>query len=125
MGIPNPQAARYNSFQEFLANTKGKDNSPSFTNLFSVRFSTPNMMRSGSSGMDSNTMQVEGTDLDWMLDYYAKNVNLPSKQITTGQTPYVGAPLNMQLTLHIVRSISPLRCLALNIRETSLKGGQL
>ena len=92
MGIPNPQAARYNSFQEFLANTKGKDNSPSFTNLFSVRFSTPNMMRSGSSGMDSNTMQVEGTDLDWMLDYYAKNVNLPSKQITTGQTPYVGAP---------------------------------
>ena len=92
MGIPNPQAARYNSFQEFLSNTKGRDRSPSFTNLFSVRMSTPPMMRQGSGSMASGRMQVETTDLDWMLDYYANNVNLPSKQITTGQTPYVGAP---------------------------------
>ena len=35
----------------------------------------------------SGRMQVRTTDLDWMLDYYANNVNLPSKQITTGQTP--------------------------------------
>ena len=92
MSIPNPQAARYNSFQEFLSNTKGRDRSPSFTNLFSVRMSTPPMMRQGSGSMASGRMQVETTDLDWMLDYYANNVNLPSKQITTGQTPYVGAP---------------------------------
>lgn len=92
MGIPNKQAARYNSFNEFLSNAKGRDRSPSFTNLFSVRISTPPMMRQGSGAVASGRMQVETTDLDWMLDYYANNVNLPSKQITTGQTPYVGAP---------------------------------
>ena len=92
MGIPNPEAARYNSFQEFLANTKGRDNNPSTTNLFSVRIATPPMMRQGSEGMAGSNLQVETTDLDWMLDYYASSVNLPSKQITTGQTPYVGAP---------------------------------
>ena len=92
MAIPNPQGARYNSFQEFLANTKGRDNNPSTTNLFSVRIATPPMMRQGSEGMEGGNLQVETTDLDWMLDYYATSVNLPSKQITTGQTPYVGAP---------------------------------
>lgn len=92
MGIPNPQAARYNSFQEFLSQTKGRDNSISFTNLFSVRFSTPPMMRQGSGSVGSPRMQVETSDLEWLLDYYADTVNLPSKQITTAQTPYVGAP---------------------------------
>ena len=31
-------------------------------------------------------------DLSWLLDFYADTVNLPSKQITTSQTPYVGSP---------------------------------
>ena len=92
MGIPNKQGARYNSFQEFLSETKGKNNSPSFTNLYSIRMSTPRMMRAGSGQVSGSKMQVEGNDLDWLLDYYADNVNLPSKQITTGQTPYVGSP---------------------------------
>ena len=30
--------------------------------------------------------------MNWLLDYYADTVNLPSKQITTSQTPYVGSP---------------------------------
>ena len=38
MAIPNPQGARYPSFQEFISRTKGRDNSPSFTNLYSVKF---------------------------------------------------------------------------------------
>lgn len=92
MAIPNPQAARYNSFQEFLSRTKGRDNNPSTTNLFSVRLSTPPMMRQGSGQVATSKMQVETSDLDWLIDYYASSVNLPSKQITTGQTPYVGAP---------------------------------
>ena len=50
------------------------------------------MMRAGSGQVSGSKMQVEGNDLDWLLDYYADNVNLPSKQITTGQTPYVGSP---------------------------------
>ena len=106
MAIPNPTFARYPSFQEFLAKTKGKDNAPSFTNLFSVRFVSPKMLQTPnisypagfvgpipenppSSGFDVN---LESNDLSWLLDFYADTVNLPSKQITTSQTPYVGSP---------------------------------
>jgi len=96
MAIPNPEAARYNSFQEFLSRTKGRDNAPSFTNLFSVRFGTPPMMRTPlvqSGPSRASNLQIDGTnDLDWLLDYYADSVNLPSKQVTTSQTPYVGSP---------------------------------
>ena len=103
MAIPKPQVARYPSFQEFLANTKGKDNAPSFTNLFSVRFVSPPMMQysvpTGFVGPvqenpPSGRFDVNQTsnDLSWLLDYYADTVNLPSKQITTSQTPYVGSP---------------------------------
>ena len=92
MGIPNKQGARYNSFQRFLSETKGKFNSPSTTNLYSVRFTTPRMMRRQNNQVSSSNLEIENNDLDWMLDYYADNINLPSKQITTGQTPYVGSP---------------------------------
>ena len=98
MAIPNPQAARYPSFQEFLSRTKGKDNSPSFTNLYSVRFMSPNMMRTYTPANFLGPVQTEKfdigstNDLDWLLDYYADTVNLPSKQVTTSQTPYVGSP---------------------------------
>jgi len=101
MAIPNPTFAQYPSFQEFLARTKGKDNAPSFTNLFSVRFQSPPMMQYSApatgpvqenppgSRFDVNQ---SGNDLHWLLDFYADTVNLPSKQITTSQTPYVGSP---------------------------------
>ena len=73
MAIPNPEAARYNSFQEFLSRTKGRDNAPSFTNLFSVRFGTPPMMRTPlvqSGPSRASNLQIDGTnDLDWLLDY--------------------------------------------------------
>lgn len=98
MAIPNPQGARYPSFQEFISRTKGKDNSPSFTNLYSVRFMSPNMMRTYTPANFLGPVQTEKfdigstNDLDWLLDYYADTVNLPSKQVTTSQTPYVGSP---------------------------------
>lgn len=90
MSIPNPQGARYSSLQEFIGFFKKEDNHPSFTNLFSVHFSTPPMLQRGSS-IRSDRFQSETGDLSLLLDYYAKNINLPSKQITTGQTANVGA----------------------------------
>ena len=47
MGIPNKQAARYNSLQEFISLSKGKDNAPASTNLFSVRIASPFILRPG------------------------------------------------------------------------------
>ena len=91
MGIPNPQGAKYNSFQEFMAFSKERDNSPSFSNLFSVKFATPRMLRNGGGNFNTSRMQVEG-ELDTLLDYYANTVQLPSKQITTGQVQAVGSP---------------------------------
>lgn len=92
MGIPKPEAARYNSFQEFMAFSKSKDNAPSYSNLFSVRFATPMMMRNGGGNFNTSKMTVETTELDYLLDYYANTVQLPSKQITTGQVGPVGSP---------------------------------
>ena len=103
MAIPNPQAATYPSFQEFISKTKGKDNAPSFTNLFSVRFQSPPMLQSQVANVTTgpllenpaeSRLDVNQTtnDLGMLLDYYADTVNLPSKQITTSQTPYVGSP---------------------------------
>ena len=98
MAIPNPQGARYPSFQEFISRTKGRDNSTSFTNLYSVRFMSPSMMRTYTPANFLGPVQTEKfdigstNDLDWLLDYYADTVNLPSKQVTTSQTPYVGSP---------------------------------
>ena len=98
MSIPNPQGARYPSFQEFISRTKGRDNSPSFTNLYSVRFMSPSMMRTYTPANFLGPVQTEkfdigmSNDLEWLLDYYADTVNLPSKQVTTSQTPYVGSP---------------------------------
>ena len=103
MAIPNPTFAQYPSFQEFLARTKGKDNAPSFTNLFSVKFMSPKMLQSQVANVTTGPLlenppasrfdvNQSGNDLHWLLDYYADTVNLPSKQITTSQTPYVGSP---------------------------------
>ena len=103
MAIPTPGFARYPSFQEFISKTKGKNNAPSFTNLFSVRFVSPPMMQYSVPVTTMGPLQENppgsrfdvnqtGNDLSWLLDYYADTVNLPSKQITTSQTPYVGSP---------------------------------
>ena len=78
MGIPNPEAARYNSFQEFMAfSKKSKDNAPSYSNLFFGEFATPPMMRNGGGNFNTGKMTVETTELDLLLDYYANTVQLP------------------------------------------------
>jgi len=106
MAIPTPDFARYPSFKQFIAKTKGKDNAPSFSNLFSVRFTSPKMLQTPAAQTSfyfvgpiqenpparAFDVNQESNDLSWLLDYYADTVNLPSKQITTSQTPYVGSP---------------------------------
>ena len=90
MAIPRPESARYNSLQEFIGFFKKEDNHPSFTNLFSVHFATPRILQKGNQ-VSSGTFQSETGQLSLLLDYYAKSVNLPSKQITTGQATTVGS----------------------------------
>lgn len=91
MGIPNPESARYSSLQEFMGFFKKEPNHPSFTNLFSVHFSTPLMLRRGGGNVSTDRFTAETQTLSLLLDYYAKSVNLPSKQITTGQITNVGS----------------------------------
>ena len=90
IGIPNKDTARYPSLQGFISNTMKKDdNSPSFTNLFSVNVATPRIMR---THFGSDRWQSETGDLGLLMDYYANNLSLPSKQITTGTVVNVGSP---------------------------------
>jgi len=90
MAIPNPESARYSSLQEFVAFSKTNDNAPSYSNLFSVHFASPPMLLKGGENA-TDRMQLETGDNAILLDYYAKTVNLPSKQITTGQNAVVGS----------------------------------
>jgi hypothetical protein len=90
MSIPNRDTARTSSLQEFIGYFKKSNNNPSFTNLFSVHFATPPMIANEVNG---DLFKSETGDLSLALDYYAKTVNLPSKQITTGQITDVGSAM--------------------------------
>ena len=91
-GVPKEENARYPSLQNFVSSTiKDDDNSPAFTNLFSVSMSTPYCMRTHFGSNKFNT-ESSNSDLPMLLDYYANNLSLPSKQITTGQQLNVGSP---------------------------------
>ena len=92
MGIPNPEGAQYNSLQNFIGFFKEKDNAPSFANLFSVHFSTPPMMQAGANNFGSKYDPQRG-DLRNLLNYYAESVNLPSKQVTTGNYNQLGSAI--------------------------------
>ena len=91
--IKYPQAARYNSLQNFTSFFKVKDNHPSTTTLYSVHFAAPPCLRLSGGSTSSQVFESDRGDLSVLLDFYAKNVNLPSKQITTGQLVNVGAPI--------------------------------
>ena len=90
MTIPNKESAQYNSLQDFIGFFKEKDNAPSFTNLYSVHFSTPPMLKNGAYGRGGKYVPETG-DLVKLLNYYADSVNLPSKQVTTGTYNQLGS----------------------------------
>jgi hypothetical protein len=92
MTIPNKQSAQYNSLQDFIGFYKDKDNAPSFSNLFSVHFATPPMMANGAY-QNSNKYDPQQGDLRNLLNYYADSVNLPSKQVTTGNYNQLGSAI--------------------------------
>lgn len=89
MAIPNSEGAQYNSLQNFIAFSKQKNNAPSFTNLFSVHFSAPPMMGS----LAGTKYNPQTGDLRNLLNYYADSVNLPSKQVTTGNYNQLGSAI--------------------------------
>jgi len=89
MSIPNSEGAQYNSLQDFIAFSKQKNNAPSFTNLFSVHFSAPPMM----GPLRGTKYNPQTGDLRNLLNYYADSVNLPSKQVTTGNYNQLGSAI--------------------------------
>ena len=92
MTIPNKESAQYNSLQDFIGFFKEKNNAPSFTNLFSVHFATTPML-AGGAYTNSSKYDSQRGDLRNLLNYYADNVNLPSKQVTTGTYNQLGSAI--------------------------------
>ena len=81
-------------------------------------------MRPGGGGVASDKMQIETNDLDWQLDYYCENINLPSKQMTTGQVVNVGAGFKYATnTAYSQLQATFKKYLDLNILEVCLKDG--
>lgn len=85
--IPYDELARDSSYQEFTAFMRKQGNNPSYTNMYSVHFSTPSMFGS-EPGWALST-----NDEALLLDYYCDSINLPSKQISTGSLVTIGAPM--------------------------------
>ena len=90
MAIKNKASAVYPSLQAFISQATSKDNSPSFTNLWSLHFTTPKILRP-SGAVSGGNLQAETGDMHTLLDYFADTVNLPSKQVTTGSFRSVGS----------------------------------
>ena len=93
MAIPNKEQAQYNSLQEFIGFFKNEPNAPSYSNLFSVHFSTPPMLQNGAYGMNTTKYEPQREVLRTLLNYYAESVNLPSKQVTTGTYNQLGSAI--------------------------------
>lgn len=93
----NQEQAQYPSYQEFLAFAKKQDNTPSYTNLFSVHFAPPRILQEGLGvsvgGSKSARLNPGFGDLRTLLNFYANSVNLPSKQMTSGSFLSVGSAI--------------------------------
>jgi len=81
-----------NSFQGFLSLARRE--APSYNNLYWVRFRTKPKVMNSSSWFndffnDGNT-SGPGTDKSRLLTYYATDVTVPSRQLTTGEIKSVG-----------------------------------
>ena len=86
-GVPNWAQGRNSSLQEFSSFFRKQDNAPSYTNLYSVHFATPPRL----SGLPNWGFENTARDTGLLLDYYCDTVNLPSKQVSTGQIVTQGA----------------------------------
>ncbi len=82
--------ARLTEFSEWF---KGNNNNPSFSNRYSVQFSTPVVFRSGFYYPTSKYLLETGDNAKY-LNLYADTVNLPSKQVTTASITNIGSAYN-------------------------------
>ena len=91
--VPYGDTARghYPSVSKFTSMMKDGSTGPSYSNLFSVHFKTPPMLADRSKVYDTRRLRPDSGELRHLLDYYCSTMNLPSKQITTGQTVIAGA----------------------------------
>ena len=86
-GVPNWAQGRNSSLQEFSSFFRKQANHPSYTNLYSVHFATPPRL----SGLPDWGSESANRSTNLLLDYYCDTVNLPSKQISTGQIVNIGS----------------------------------
>jgi len=82
--------ARLTEFSEWF---KGNDNNPSVNNRYSLMFCTPPIFRNGALFRKSKYELEIGDNANY-LNFYADNINLPSKQVTTGQVTNIGSTYN-------------------------------
>ena len=78
---------------EFSSWFKGNDNHPSISNRWSLQFVTPKIL---GPGKYLSTVKYDLGELNNRnyLNFYADNVNLPSKQVTTGSVTNIGSSYN-------------------------------
>lgn len=94
--IKNGLSAQYNSVQQFISLMKSDNNYPANTNLFSVYIVPPTVMQKtpaqfiGDIQSKDSLNSGKGNMRD-LINYYARDVNLPSKQMGTGQVTNVGS----------------------------------
>ena len=98
--VPTKDEASTNSLQEFQAGfLQKKENGPSLTSLYSVKFSSPPIFRGGVKIRDDvfsirgNNFRLEDRRNAFLLDYMAQSVNLPSKQVTTAAVVTQGSAI--------------------------------
>ena len=76
--------------QTMMSLLNKQETAPATTNLFAIEFATPPVFRDYATDNDFKYLE-KGKSAN-MLNYYASAINLPSKQLTTGQITTIGVP---------------------------------
>ena len=76
--------------QTMMSLLNKQETAPATTNLFAIEFATPSVFRDYATDNDFKYLE-KGKSAN-MLNYYASAINLPSKQLTTGQITTIGVP---------------------------------
>jgi hypothetical protein len=97
--VPDRNNASTNSLQEFQAGfLQKKENGPSLTSLYSVKFTSPPIFKTfipfgGFRIGGGGNFRLEDRNNSFLLDYMAQSVNLPSKQVTTAAVVTQGSAI--------------------------------
>lgn len=94
--IKNGNSAQYNSVQQFLAMMHSDNNYPADTNLFSIYIVPPSILLKDpptaiNKQQDKDTLNSGKGNLRDLINYYARDINLPSKQMGTGSVTNAGS----------------------------------